>query len=304
MTSTVSGIVAYPVTPFETADNDVINVEILRLLIDRMIDAGVDAIAPLGSTGEAAYLDHSEWITVATESIQTADGRVATIVGVSDLTTAGTVRRAKTAERLGATAVMALPTSYWRLTEEEVRTHFTTLADSIGIPVMVYNNPATTGIDMQPELLFDLFSNVENITMVKESTGDVTRMHRLRELSGGELPFFNGSNPLALEALRAGATGWCTAAPCLIPHEIVDFYRVVATGDAEQADTIFRRLRPFLDMIVSRGLPTTIKSGLKGLGIDAGLPRRPLLPLGDPEAGRLRDLIGECVSHADVPRGN
>lgn len=303
MTSTISGIVAYPVTPFDSGDDDVINVEILRLLIDRMIDAGVDAIAPLGSTGEAAYLDHSEWITIATESIKHAQGRVATVVGVSDLTTAGTVRRAKIAERLGATAVMALPTSYWRLTEEEVRTHFTTLADSIGIPVMVYNNPATTGIDMKPELLFDLFSNVENITMVKESTGDVTRMHRLRELSGGELPFFNGSNPLALEALRAGATGWCSAAPCLIPHQIVDFYRTVVTGDAERADALFRRLRPFLDTIVSRGLPTTIKSGLQSIGIDAGVPRRPLLPLSDREAATLRDLIAKCVSPVDVTLG-
>ncbi|QBJ96852.1 dihydrodipicolinate synthase family protein [Rhodococcus sp. ABRD24] len=291
MTSTISGIVAYPVTPLHPRDNNTVNVEILHLLLDRMIDAGVDAIAPLGSTGESSYLDPSEWSAVANESIGHVDGRVPTVVGVSDLTTAGAVRRARIAESLGASAVMALPMSYWRLTEEEVRQHFMAIADAVSIPVMVYNNPATTGIDMTPEFLFDLVTSVDNITMVKESTGDVTRMHRLRELSGGTLPYFNGSNPLAQQAFEAGAAGWCTAAPCLIPDQIVAFHRLVVAGDQAGAAEFFDRIRPFLDMIVSRGLPTTIKSGLRGIGIEAGDPRRPLMPLDETDTAHLRGLI-------------
>ncbi|NKR42399.1 dihydrodipicolinate synthase family protein [Rhodococcus hoagii] len=291
----ISGIVAYPVTPFDLRDPARIDVDVLQLLLDRMIEAGVDAIAPLGSTGESAYLDRNEWITVAAETIRHIDGRVPTVVGVSDLTTAGTVRRAQIAERLGATAVMALPISYWRLTDAELRQHFTTLADAVGIPVMVYNNPATTGIDMSAEFLFDLVSTVENITMVKESSGDIARMHRLADLSGGTLPFFNGSNPLAQKAFRAGAVGWCTAAPCLIPDRIVEFRRAVTAGRDDEAAEIFRRIRPFLDMIVSRGLPTTIKSGLRSIGVEAGVPRLPQLPLGEPESTRLRDLIAAAT---------
>lgn len=289
--TTISGIVAYPVTPFDLRDPGRIDVDVLHLLLDRMIDAGVDAIAPLGSTGESAYLDRNEWIAVAAETIQHVDGRVPTVVGVSDLTTAGTVRRAQIAERLGATAVMVLPISYWRLTEEEVRQHFTTVAGAVGVPVMVYNNPATTGIDMPAEFLFDLVAGVENITMVKESSGDVTRMHRLADLSGGTLPFFNGSNPLAQEAFRAGAIGWCTAAPCLIPDRIVEFHRAITAGRDDEASDLFGRIRPFLDMIVSRGLPTTIKSGLRSIGVEAGVPRLPQLPLDEPDAAHLRKLI-------------
>lgn len=296
MTTTINGIVAYPVTPF--TNDDRIDVATLHSLLDRMIDAGVHAIAPLGSTGEAAYLGNEEWSVVAAETLQHTDGRVPTVVGVSDLTTAGAVRRAKLAEELGATAVMALPTSYWKLTEDEVRVHFTAVAESIGIPVMVYNNPATTGIDMSPEFLFDLVSTVENVTMVKESTGDITRMHRLRELSGGELPFFNGSNPLAAQAFAAGAAGWCTAAPCLVPGPVVEFHRAVAANDDDEARRIFERLHPLLEMIVSRGLPTTIKSGLSSLGIDAGAPRRPLLPLGAIETTQLHQLITACIAAA------
>lgn len=289
MTAIVEGIVAYPITPF-TSD-DTIDVPALHSLLDRMIDAGVNALAPLGSTGEAAYLSDDEWALVATESIAHTARRVPTVVGISALTTASTVERARLAERAGASAVMALPTSYWHLTDEELRQHFTTVAAAVDLPVMIYNNPATTGIDMSPELLFDLYRSVENITMVKESTGDITRMHRLRELSGGELPFFNGSNPLAYRAFQAGAAGWCTAAPCLIPESIVAFYQAISQGRQSYAEAMAVHLQPFLEMIVSRGLPTTIKSGLGSLGIDVGTPRRPLLPLDDDTTTHLHELI-------------
>lgn len=294
MTTSITGIVAYPITPF--TDDGSVDVPVLQQLLDRMIDAGVHAIAPLGSTGESAYLTDDEWVTVADETIRHVDGRLPTIVGVSDLTTSGAVRRARLAERLGATAVMALPTSYWQLTDSEVRMHLTTVAESTGLPMMVYNNPATTGIDMSPELLFDLVQAVENITMIKESSGDITRMHRLHHLSGGQLPFFNGSNPLAQQAFAAGATGWCTAAPCLIPRAVVNFYRDVVAGRDELSASRFARLKPLLELIVSRGLPTTIKSGLGSIGVDAGVPRRPLLPLDPHTAAQLRTLVIDCES--------
>ncbi|WP_137726418.1 dihydrodipicolinate synthase family protein [Prescottella subtropica] len=291
MNPVVRGIVAYPVTPFRPGDTEVVDVAVLHLLIDRMIEAGVDAVAPLGSAGEGVYLDRGEWDAVARESVEYVAGRVPTVVGVSDLTTAGAVHRARIAEDVGATAVMALPMSYWRLTETELRRHFTAIADAISIPVMVYNNPATTGIDMSPEFLADLVGTVDGITMVKESSGDITRMHRLRDLGGGELPFFNGRNPLALQAFAAGAVGWCTVAPCLIPRQIVEFRRLVDAGESAAAAAVFRRIRPVLDAIVGRGLPTTVKSGLRSIGIDAGEPRPPMLPLEDAAAGELRRRI-------------
>lgn len=289
MSTAISGIVAYPVTPF-TPDND-IHVDALHRLIDRMVEAGVHAIAPLGSTGESVYLNLAEWTTVAAEAIARVAGRVPTVVGVSDFTTDGAIERTRIAERLGASAVMVLPTSYWRLTPTEVRGHMTAIAGATSLPVMVYNNPATTGVDMSAEFLFDLVETVENITMVKESSGDITRMHRLRELSGGTLAFFNGKNPMAEQAFAAGATGWCTAAPCLAPEAVVAFYNATITGDTTAARTQFQALKPLLDFIVSRALPATIKSGVTNLGIDVGVPRLPLLPLEPPLSEQLDQLI-------------
>ena len=192
----IHGIIAYPITPFGEAG---IDVDRLAGLVDTMVDAGVHAIAPLGSTGESAYLSFDEWKTVVDTTVAAVAGRVPVVVGSSDLTTAGTVARAEYAQQAGATAVMVIPVSYWALNEREIVQHYTSVSDAISIPIMAYNNPATSGIDMSPTLLNHMFESIANVKMVKESTGDIQRMLDLKELSSGELPFYNGSNPLVLE---------------------------------------------------------------------------------------------------------
>lgn len=274
----IHGIIAYPVTPF-TADGTAVDTVTLAALVEELVTAGVHAIAPLGSTGEAAYLTEKEFDSVVDTTVGTVAGRVPVIVGASDLTTANTVRRARHAQQAGADAVMVLPISYWKLTDHEIVNHYATVGAALDVPIMVYNNPATSGIDMSPELLVQIFTDVDNVTMVKESTGDLTRMTRIKELSGGALPFYNGSNPLVLDALKAGATGWCTAAPHLRPQACLDLYAAVRASDLSLAQSIYDDLAPLLRFIVSGGLPTTVKAGLGLLGRDVGVPRPPLLPL-------------------------
>jgi 4-hydroxy-tetrahydrodipicolinate synthase len=289
----IHGIIAYPVTPFATDSTDTIDTAALAALVDRLVSAGVHAIAPLGSTGELAYLDEPEFDTVVDTTIATVDGRVPVVAGVSDLTTANTIRRARYAEKAGADAVMILPVSYWKLSEREIVQHYTSIGETIGIPIMAYNNPATSGIDMSPELLVRMFETIDNLTMVKESTGDLSRMKRIAELSGGRLPFYNGSNPLVLHALRTGAAGWCTAAPCLRPQPCINLYDAVRAGELQRAQTIYDELKPLLEFIVAGGLATTVKAGLDLLGAGVGDPRRPLLPLDDDGRTTLRKLLAE-----------
>lgn len=287
MRGSIAGIVAYPVTPFG-ADGGKVDEQVLRGLVDRLVDAGVDAVAPLGSTGEAAYLDDQEWAAVASICIEQVDGRVPTVVGVSELTTAGTIARARLAERLGATALMMLPVAYWRLTEEELRRHFTAVADAVALPIMAYNNPGTSGIDMPPEFLVELVDAVDNITMVKESSGDIARMRRLAEHG---VPFFNGSNRLALQAFDAGAVGWCTAAPCLVPEQIVKVWRLLSSSEIAVATMLFEQLEPLLVAMSRGGLPRTVKAGLHSLGIEVGDPRPPLLPVDNDTRRTIAELI-------------
>lgn len=286
----IHGIIAYPITPF-TADTSGIDKDRLAALVDRLVSSGVHAIAPLGSTGELAYLDDSEFDAVVDTTMAAVNGRVPVVVGVSDLTTANTIRRARYAEQAGADAVMILPVSYWKLTDREIAQHYRSIGESIGIPIMAYNNPATSGVDMSPELLVTMFDNIDNVTMVKESTGDLTRMRRIAELSGGELPFYNGSNPLVLDALKVGASGWCTAAPNLRPQPCIDLYNAVRADDLEKAQLLYDDLKPLLQFIVAGGLPTTVKAGLDLLGFPVGDPRAPLLALDGQGRAELQDLL-------------
>jgi 4-hydroxy-tetrahydrodipicolinate synthase len=291
MASTLfKGIIAYPVTPFSETTGEV-DMQALEAGIERLIADGVHAIAPLGSTGESAYLSDGEWDAVADHSLRAVGKRVPVVVGISDLTTANAVRRARFAERAGADAVMVLPISYWKLTEQEIFDHYAAIAQSVAIPVMVYNNPATSGIDLTPTLIARLVREIDNVTMVKESSGDIQRMHALYRASNGEIPFYNGSNPLALEALCAGATGWCTAAPNLIPKLTLDLFDAVSKGALEEARDLFYKQLPVLDFILKGGLPTTVKAGLRLQGLDAGVPRAPLKPLTDDGVQRLKALL-------------
>jgi 4-hydroxy-tetrahydrodipicolinate synthase len=287
----IHGIIAYPVTPFATDVAGAIDTAQLSTLVNRLVAGGVHAIAPLGSTGELAYLDEGEFNAVVDTAIAAVDGRVPVVVGASDLTTAKTIRRAQYAQQVGADAVMILPVSYWKLSEREIVAHYASIGEAIGLPIMAYNNPATSGIDMSPELLVRMFETIDNLTMVKESTGDLSRMQRIAELSGGRLPFYNGSNPLVLDALRAGAAGWCTAAPNLRPQPCIDLYDAVRAGELERAQTIYTELKPLLEFIVAGGLATTVKAGLDLLGAGVGDPRRPLLPLDDKGRAALKELL-------------
>lgn len=286
----IHGIIAYPITPF-TADTAGIDTERLASLVDRLVSSAVHAIAPLGSTGELAYLDEPEFDTVVDTTMAAVNGRVPVIVGVSDLTTANTIRRAQYAQQAGADAVMILPVSYWKLTDREIAQHYRSIGESIDIPIMAYNNPATSGVDMSPELLVTMFDNIGNVTMVKESTGDLSRMRRIAELSDGQLPFYNGSNPLVLDALKVGASGWCTAAPNLRPQPCIDLYNAVRADDLEKAQLLYDDLKPLLQFIVAGGLPTTVKAGLDLLGFPAGDPRAPLLALDEQGRAQLKQLL-------------
>ena len=289
-TNKLAGIIAYTVTPF-TDDDEQINLEALFLLIDELIDSGADGIAALGSAGECAYLDDDEWALVASQTVQHVKGRVPVIIGISELTTKKSVSRAVYANEIGADAIMVSPFSYYRLSEDEIYDHYAAISAAISIPIMIYNNPATCGVDMSPEFMISMVNEIENATMVKESTGDIQRMRKLHRLSNGAVPFFNGCNYIALDALNAGAAGWCTAAPCLIGDLAKQLLETVEKGEAEKAKELFEQQLPLLEFIVNGGLASTVKAGLEIKGIHAGTARRPLKPLTNEKKQILENIL-------------
>lgn len=286
----LEGIIAYPITPFK-AQHQEIDFDAFSISLNALLEHQCDAIAPLGSAGESAYLSWQEWQDVAQKSIAVVNHRVPVILGISELTTRMAIQKAKKAEELGADVIMVLPISYWKLTDQEIFDYYEEIAAATSLPIMVYNNPATSGVDLSPELIVKMFQEIENICMVKDSTGDIQRMHKFHELSQGQLPFYNGCNPLALEAFCAGASGWCTVAPNLLGQLPNQLYQAVKSSDLDQARALFYRQLPLLRFIVQGGLPKTIKAGLNELGFSVGDPRKPLQQATSSERKQLKSLM-------------
>ena len=286
----LSGIIGYPVTPF-SQDNKQVELNKLGDVIDVLLEAKVDAIAALGSAGEAAYLSEAEWKQVAEYTVQHVAGKVPVIIGIAELTTEQAMRKAQHAHQIGADVIMLSPFSYYKLSEAEIFQHYEAVASASLLPIMIYNNPATCGVDMSPEFMLEMVERIPNASMIKESTGDIQRMHKIYTLSDGKVPFFNGCNHMALEALNAGATGWCTAAPCLIGDKPKQLYDAVKQGENEKAKELFYRQYAFLEFIVSSGLAAAVKSGLALQGNDVGNPRKPLLPLNEQAQQRLQGML-------------
>lgn len=282
------GVIAYPVTPFD--DNENVDIPLFKKQVERLVATGSHGIAPLGSTGVMPYLNDAEKESITEATMQQVAGRVPTLVGVSNLTTDKTVYHAQFAEKAGAAAVMIIPMSYWKLTDDEIVKHYDAVASKISIPIMAYNNPATGGVDMSSVLLKRLLE-IPNVTMIKESSGDVQRMHYLRKELGEDVAFFNGSNPLALAAFSAGATGWCTAAPNLIPELNSALYHAIQANDLEKAQSIFYKQFDLLKFIVAKGLPRSIKAGLDLLGVGGGGFKSPLKPLNEHEIAELDSIL-------------
>mgnify|MGYP004417259826 CR=1 FL=1 len=284
------GVIAYPITPFD--NNEKVDIPLFKKQVERLVSSGTHGIAPLGSTGVLPYLTDEEKEAVTEATIQQVAGRVPTLVGVSNLTTEKTIYHAQFAEKAGATAVMIIPMSYWKLTDDEIVKHYDSVASQISIPIMAYNNPATGGVDMSPTLLKRLLE-IPNVTMIKESTGDIQRMHFLRKELGEDVAFYNGSNPLALAAFAAGANGWCTAAANLIPELNIGLYNAIQDNDLDTARKVFYEQVDLLKFIVAKGLPRAIKAGLNILGEDGGQLRSPLKPLTESETAELKSILSQ-----------
>lgn len=282
------GIIAYPITPFDSQEK--VDLPLFRQQVERLVSSGIHGIAPLGSTGVLPYLTDDEKEAVTEAALEQTAGRVPTLVGVSNLTTDKTIYHAQFAEKAGASAVMIIPMSYWKLTDDEIVSHYDKVASRISIPIMAYNNPATGGVDMSPALLERLLE-IPNVTMIKESTGDVQRMHYLRKELGEDVAFYNGSNPLALAAFAAGANGWCTAAANLIPQLNIALYHAIQQNDLNTARDLFYQQTELLQFIVAKGLPRAIKAGLNILGENGGHLRSPLKPLTAEETATLESIL-------------
>lgn len=284
----LKGIIGYLLTPCD--DSGAVDHGMLERHVERLIGDGVHALAPLGSVGCLPYLDDAEREAVIRTAVAAAAGRVPVLAGVSSLGTASTARHARYAERAGAAAVQVLPSTYWKLTEAEILAYYREVCQAVSIPVMVYNNPFTTGIDLPVPFLASL-AELPNVTMIKESSPDPSKIARLREACGDRAAVYIGLNCMARTGFADGAAGWCTASPNVSPQFALNLYRCAVAGDTAGADDWFGRQIDLLNFLMDHGLPRTVAAGLRLRGFDSGRLRAPLAPLAADLEHRLLGIL-------------
>jgi len=278
------------VTPFDEAGR--VDEAGLRRFVDWQIEGGAQGLIPLGSTGEFLSLTRDERSLVASTVIDQAAGRVPVLVGTAAEWTDEAVAASKEAERLGADGVMIVPPYYSSPTEDEIFVHYRRIAEALSIPIMVYNNPYTSNVDLSAPLVARL-SEIDNVSYIKESSGHVPRATQILRLCGDRMTVFAGYHPW--ESFLAGAQGYVSVFSNISPALSTELFNVtVDRRDPEGGRQIYHRVLPLLEALSGDLYVSATKAALGIIGMPVGDPRPPRLPL--PQVNRtalegvLRDL--------------
>ena len=273
------GIIPAVTTPFDA--NGAVATAGIAANVRFLLDAGVHGIVGTGTMGEAGSLSAAERKLVLETVVEAADGAVPVIAGISAGTADAAVAHARDAA--GVDAVMCLPPLGYRADLGELIAYYEAVAAGAGVPVMLYNNPEASGVDLRAEQIVAIADRVPGIVAVKECSGDVRRIPALIA-AAPQLEILVGGDDWALEGFAAGATGWVTGVAVLAPRECVALYEHLAAGELEPAREIYQRLLPVARFDMTPKLVQYFKRAQDALGFAGGPVRAPRLELD--EAGR------------------
>jgi 4-hydroxy-tetrahydrodipicolinate synthase len=275
MATPFRGTYTVMITPF--GPDGAVDAAALTAFTEWQIAQGIHGLIPLGSTGEFLSLSDDEKTLVAETVIKTAAGRVPVLIGTGAEDTREVVRLSRQAESQGADGVMIIPPFYSTPTEDELYHHYKTVADAIGIPIMVYNNPATANVDLKPELVARLAS-IDACQYIKESTLEVTRVRDIIRLCGERMTVFGGI--LGFESFVEGAQGWVAVASNVAPGPLARLFTLVADEEKiAEARALYLKWLPVIEAVGGQRYVAGTKSLLGHMGFTAGHPRPPRLPL-------------------------
>lgn len=293
MTTDLRGVLTALSTPFNA--DETIDVETLRRVVDRSIEAGVDGVVAAGSTGEVGSLSTEERMLLIDTVIDQAAGRVPVIAQTGATTTAEAIRLSQAAERSGADVLMLLTPYYEPLSVEETTAYIRDVANSVQIPVMLYNIPAVTGVNLDPETVRSLATEVENIRYIKDSSANWEQALQLIHHHSDVIGTFIGWDVYLYSALVEGAAGIMAGAANVVPNEIVAVARKITQGNLAGALEDWKRLYPVIDAMFGVPFIPAVKAGLSLQGLPVGVPRKPTSPLTDQQTDVLRTALSSLV---------
>jgi len=280
------GICVALCTPF-TEDGEKVDETALKNHIDSMLEAGVHIILVCGGTGEFAYLRPDERRRITEIASKHINGRAAFMVQTSAINTSDAIEYARHAEGEGADCLLILPPYFEGPDMEGVYYHYEKISEAINIPIMVYNIPVHSGIDITPPF-FKRLMEIDNIKYIKDSTGDIIRIQELLT-TGGHV--FNGGDPIAFFSLLAGCPGCVWGAPNAMPREAVELYNHVTSGELDEAKRLWERMFPANLFFWTHVYNAAVKAATNLSGRKVGPCRRPVLPLTETEMAELKKAL-------------
>ncbi|MFJ1614283.1 dihydrodipicolinate synthase family protein [Streptomyces sp. NPDC088251] len=280
-------------TPITLRDDCTIDYDAYGAHVQQLIAAGCDGVVPNGSLGEYQTLTDSEREQVVKVAVDAAGDGSRVMPGVSAYGSAESRRWAERAAEAGAGSVLLLPPNGYRCEDEAVRAHYADVA-RVGVPVVAYNNPYDTKVDLTPGLLAALHQE-GSIVAVKEFSGDVRRAYEIAEQAPG-LDLLVGADDVLLELALAGAVGWIAGCPNMLPSCCVELYRAAVRGDMATALPLYRELHPLLRWDSKPEFVQAIKASMDVAGRHGGRTRPPRLPLPDDDAAAVRAATEKALA--------
>lgn len=287
------GVFPALLTPFDA--NDQLDLQMYEINLKAQVDAGVSGIIIGGSLGEASTITLEEKESLVKFSVKYLAGRLPVIMNIAEGSTKEAVRQAKLAKEWGASGLMLLPPMRYKSDDKETVTFFKTVATSMDLPVMIYNNP----VDYKIEVTLDMFAElaeVPNINALKESTRDVTNVTRLKNRFNDRFAILCGVDTLTVEELALGADGLVAGLVDAFPKETVVMYNLVKAGKLDEAIKIYRWFMPLLELDIHPKLVQYIKLAATQTGIGSEYIRAPRLPLEGAERERVLKIIQDGIA--------
>lgn len=275
------------VTPFQ---NGTIDLPTLRKLIEQQIACGIDALVICGTTGEAATLTDAEQLTLISCAVEAADGRCKIIAGTGSNSTAHTLELSRMASAAGADALLLVTPYYNKCTQNGLIEHYTTIADAVKVPIIVYSVPSRTGMEISVATCKALSAH-PNINGIKEAGASISKAARILDTCGDDFCVWSGNDDAAVPLMSIGGKGLISVLSNVRPAQTVDMIRSAMRGDFARAGRLQRSLMPLIDALFCEVNPIPVKEAMRLSGIDVGDPRAPLTRLGEENRAQLEALL-------------
>lgn len=285
------GMATALITPMDEFGN--IDFKALERLLKFQLDNGADALLVNGTTGESAALEDWEKLALAEYVIRYTNGKVPVIVGTGSNNTFHSKCLSKEAQALGADALLLVTPYYNKTSQEGLVKHFTEIADQVSIPVIVYNVPGRTGVDIAPET-YERLAGHPNIIGIKEAGGNISKIAKTMALCGGCLDLYSGNDDQTLPILSLGGKGVISVAGNLIPREMGEICRAFFRGDIEESRRLQLEMLDLMTLLFCDVNPIPVKAAFEMMGMGTGTLRLPLVPLAEEKR---RELAGIMKKH-------